>query len=51
MTASLLEQETAGYHAAGMDDVLPKPIEASALAQMLARCVGAGGPASAPGKA
>ncbi|PZR36514.1 ATP-binding protein [Caulobacter segnis] len=51
VTASLLEQETAGYHAAGMDDVLPKPIEASALAQMLARCVGAGGPASAAGKA
>lgn len=40
VTASLLEQETAGYHAAGMDDVLPKPIEATALAEMLARCVG-----------
>ncbi|HJV43734.1 ATP-binding protein, partial [Caulobacter sp.] len=40
VTASLLEQETAGYHAAGMDDVLPKPIEAAALAEMLARCVG-----------
>lgn len=51
VTASLLEQETANYHAAGMDDVLPKPIEASALAQMLARCVGAGDPASAAGKA
>ncbi|HJV42118.1 ATP-binding protein, partial [Caulobacter sp.] len=33
VTASLLEQETAGYHAAGMDDVLPKPIEAAALAE------------------
>ncbi|WP_227878929.1 ATP-binding protein [Caulobacter segnis] len=42
VTASLLEQETAGYHAAGMDDVLPKPIEVTALAEMLARCVGAG---------
>jgi signal transduction histidine kinase/ActR/RegA family two-component response regulator len=42
VTASVLQQETAGYHAAGMDDVLPKPIEVSALAQMLARCVGAG---------
>lgn len=41
VTASLMEQETAGYHAAGMDDVLPKPIEVSALAEMLARCVGA----------
>lgn len=49
VTASLLEQETASYHAAGMDDVLPKPIEASALAQMLARCVGA--PASTAGEA
>lgn len=42
VTASLMEQETAGYHAAGMDDVLPKPIEVSALAEMLARCVGGG---------
>jgi signal transduction histidine kinase/ActR/RegA family two-component response regulator len=42
VTASLLEQETANYQAAGMDDVLPKPIEVSALAEMLARCVGGG---------
>ena len=42
VTASLMEQETAGYHAAGMDDVLPKPIEVSALAETLARCVGGG---------
>lgn len=40
VTASLMEQETASYQAAGMDDVLPKPIEVSALAEMLARCVG-----------
>lgn len=46
VTASLMEQETAGYHAAGMDDVLPKPIEVSALAEMLARCVGGGEDAS-----
>jgi signal transduction histidine kinase/ActR/RegA family two-component response regulator len=42
VTASLLEQETASYQAAGMDDVLPKPIEVTALAEMLARCVGGG---------
>lgn len=41
VTASLMEQETASYHAAGMDDVLPKPIEVTALADMLARCVSA----------
>lgn len=40
VTASVLEQETASYHAAGMDDVLPKPIEATALVEMLTRCVG-----------
>ncbi|PHY17499.1 ATP-binding protein [Caulobacter sp. BP25] len=42
VTASLMQQETASYQAAGMDDVLPKPIEVSALAEMLARCVGGG---------
>ncbi len=42
VTASVLQQETASYHAAGMDDVLPKPIEVTALAEMLARCVGGG---------
>ncbi|PIB91470.1 ATP-binding protein [Caulobacter sp. FWC2] len=38
VTASLLEEETDSYRDAGMDDVLPKPIEASALAHMLTRC-------------
>lgn len=38
VTASLLEAETDSYRDAGMDDVLPKPIEASALADMLTRC-------------
>lgn len=38
VTASLMEAETESYRDAGMDDILPKPIEASALADMLARC-------------
>lgn len=51
VTASLMEQETASYHAAGMDDVLPKPIEVTALADMLARCVGASDQPEADGQA
>jgi CheY-like chemotaxis protein/anti-sigma regulatory factor (Ser/Thr protein kinase) len=37
VTASVLAHEVEVYRQAGMDDVLPKPIEASALASMLAR--------------
>lgn len=39
VTASVLTHEVDAYRDAGMDDVLAKPIEASALAGMLARCV------------
>ena len=35
VTASVLSHEVVAYRQAGMDDVLPKPIEASALANML----------------
>jgi signal transduction histidine kinase/ActR/RegA family two-component response regulator len=38
VTASVLNHEVSTYHDAGMDDILPKPIEASALAAMLSRC-------------
>ena len=38
VTASVMEEETDSYRDAGMDDVLPKPVEASALADMLTRC-------------
>ncbi|WP_297506633.1 ATP-binding protein [uncultured Caulobacter sp.] len=40
VTASLLEEEMEGYRAAGMDEILPKPIEVSALADTLGRCLG-----------
>lgn len=40
VTASLLEDEEASYREAGMDDVLAKPIEASALADILNRYIG-----------
>ncbi|WP_421737365.1 ATP-binding protein [Caulobacter sp.] len=39
VTASVLNHEIDGYRSAGMDDILPKPIESAALAVMLARCV------------
>jgi signal transduction histidine kinase/ActR/RegA family two-component response regulator len=41
VTASVLTHEVEAYRQAGMDDVLPKPIEASALADMLSRGVAA----------
>lgn len=41
VTASVLNHEVDGYRSAGMDDILPKPIEGAALATMLARCVAA----------
>jgi signal transduction histidine kinase/ActR/RegA family two-component response regulator len=41
VTASILPSEVETYRLAGMDDVLPKPIEASALAGMLSRCAAA----------
>jgi len=39
VTASVLAHEVESYLKAGMDDVLPKPVEAAALAAMLSRCV------------
>ncbi len=39
VTASVLNHEVDGYRLAGMDDILPKPIDGAALATMLARCV------------
>lgn len=41
VTASVLNHEAASYLEAGMDDVLPKPIEAVSLASALARCAAA----------
>ncbi|MBU4433652.1 MAG: response regulator [Alphaproteobacteria bacterium] len=37
VTASVLNHEVKSYRDAGMDDILPKPIEAAALADMLSR--------------
>ncbi len=39
VTASVLTHEVESYMQAGMDGVLPKPIEASALASTLSQCV------------
>ena len=39
VTASVLTHEVESYTRAGMDGVLPKPIEASALASTLSHCV------------
>jgi len=41
VTASVLNHEVESYMKAGMDGVLPKPIEASALASTLSQCVAA----------
>uniref|UniRef100_B0T323 histidine kinase n=1 Tax=Caulobacter sp. (strain K31) TaxID=366602 RepID=B0T323_CAUSK len=41
VTASVLTHEVEAYRQAGMDDVLPKPVDASALASMLSRCAAA----------
>lgn len=41
VTASLLEEEEDRYREAGVDDVLPKPVEAAALADLLYRYVAA----------
>jgi len=35
VTASVLAHEVEAYRQAGMDDVLPKPVELSALARLL----------------
>ena len=41
VTASVLNHETASYLEAGMDDILPKPIETVSLVSALARCAAA----------
>ncbi len=41
VTASVLNHEVESYRLAGMDDILPKPIEAAALAAMLSHCAAA----------
>ncbi|WP_419317407.1 ATP-binding protein [Caulobacter sp. ErkDOM-E] len=41
VTASVLNHEVESYLRAGMDGVLPKPIEAAALASTLSQCVAA----------
>lgn len=41
VTASVFTHELEAYRQAGMDDVLPKPVEAAALANMLAHCLAA----------
>ncbi|ALL13793.1 ATP-binding protein [Caulobacter henricii] len=41
VTASVLPHEVEGYVKAGMDGVLPKPVEAAALAATLSQCMAA----------